>query len=388
MTRVACAQIDLAALNHNIELAKRHAPSSRCMAVIKANAYGHGATQCASALLSADAFAVSCLEEAISLRQSGVKKPILLLEGVFSSDEVAAVYQYNLWLVVHNTWQLDLLLSCVQIPERIWVKVDTGMHRLGFQPENLYAVIQRLQHIPCQHITIMTHFACADDPADDMTPLQIQRFKQALADLHSSSKNRIHIMPMERHPETYQPYHWSCSLANSAALLAWPESHSNWVRPGIMLYGVSPLIGHTGCEHGLRPVMTLHSRLIATRVVQPGETVGYGATWKAKAATRIGTVSIGYGDGYPRHAPNHTPVKVGDRICSLVGRVSMDMIMVDLSTAPEAVVGDSVVLWGGDLPAETIAEHAGTIAYELLTSLPPRINYEYVNEQEPFHVKT
>jgi alanine racemase len=354
--RPATAVIDLAALRHNLAVARQRAAGARVVAVVKANGYGHGAARLLPALGEADMLGVACIEEALALREAGAVQPILLLEGVFEASELPLCARLGFEIVVHEPGQVSMLEAArLERPFRAWLKVDSGMNRLGFRPEDAPAVFGRLQEcaVVAGGIRLMSHFASADEPADPTTRTQIDRAAAALEGQR-----------LER------------SLCNSAGLLAWPEAHAEWVRPGIMLYGVSPLAGRTGADEGLRPVMTLETRLIAVKEVPAGEAVGYAGTWRAPAGTRIGIAAMGYGDGYPRHAPSGTPVLVNGARASLAGRVSMDMLAIDLGGQPEARVGDPVMLWGEGLPVETIAAAAGTIAYELLCGLTGRVHVE------------
>jgi alanine racemase len=323
------------------------------MAVVKANAYGHGALSVASALDGAvDAMAVACIEEALELRQAGIAAPILLLEGLFEPDELALAAAQEFWLTVDNLRQLEWLeRASPQAPIRCWLKVDTGMHRLGIPPSATAAFLQRLRDAAAVHpeVVLSTHFACADEPGNAHTQRQIARFEAVTRGLGSPR-----------------------SACNSAGLMAWPEAHYDWVRPGYMLYGNSPFTAPVGRAPELRPIMTLEAQVISLRALEPGESVGYGATWVAQRPARIATVCIGYGDGYPRLAPSGTPVLVKGRRAPLAGRVSMDMVTVDVTDLPGVAIGDPVVLWGPDLTADEVARHAGTIGYELTTRMPLR----------------
>lgn len=353
MTRGAAARIDLTALRHNFERARRSAGSARVLAVIKADAYGHGALRVARALGDADGFGVARIEEGIALREGGVVKPVVLLSGVPSADDLPEAAHHRLQLVVHHPAQIEALES-VTVSERldVWLKVDTGMHRIGIAPDEALAAWHRLAD--CASVAgppvLMTHLACADDAEHPATRAQLARFA-----------------PLVR--SSGAPW----SMANSAGLLGWPETHGAWVRPGIMLYGISPFLGARAEQMDLRPVMTLETRLIAVNRVPRGESIGYGATWKAPEDMVVGVAAAGYGDGYPRHAPSGTPVLVNGRRAALVGRVSMDMISMDLRGQPHAAPGDPVVLWGRGLPAEEVAARVGTIAYELVTRVSPRV---------------
>lgn len=347
--------IDLGALRHNLERARHAAPGRRVMAAIKANGYGHGLVRAAGALASADALGVACLAEALELREAGVSGRIVLLEGFFHAEEIPLIAAHGLDTVVHHPEQLRALeLTPTDRPLQVWLKLDTGMHRLGFPPERLREHHQRLHdsRARTELVGFMTHLAEADDRASDATARQVSLFETTLAGL-----------PGER------------AIANSAGVLGWPQTHADWVRPGIMLYGVSPFIGGSGGEEGLRPAMTLESQLIAVNHLRRGERIGYGGTWTCPEDMPVGVVSIGYGDGYPRHARNGTPVLVNGRRARLVGRVSMDMLTVDLRDQPDARVGDPVVLWGRGLPAEEIAQCAETIAYELLCGVTRRVPF-------------
>ena len=349
------ALIDLSAARHNLQLVRAMAPGSKVIAVIKSNAYGHGVLRMAQALEAADAFALARIEEAVRLRQAGVGKQLLTLEGFFSRDELDAASRYQIEPVVSTPQQLSLLQQCrLQHPVCCWLKVDTGMHRLGFSVEQAVAAYHSLRRCAAVRppLRLMTHLACADDLQEQATERQLQRFQPLIDGLGGE-----------------------VSIANSAALLAWPQTHYHWVRPGIMLYGASPLIGGRGETQGLRPVMTLTSHLIAINQCQRGEAIGYGGSWRCPESMPVGVVAIGYGDGYPRHAPSGTPLLVNGLRVPLVGRVSMDMLTVDLRTQPEASVGDPVVLWGRGLPAEEIAEAAETITYQLFCGVTQRVRF-------------
>ena len=353
------AIINLSACRHNLAVAKKAAEKSRCIAVIKANAYGHGMVKIAQALNDADAFAVARMSEAIELREAGIAKPIVLLEGFSSTNELELVTKYKFDSVIHSEEQLHLLESFQSNLINIIIKVDTGMHRLGYRPEEVAEVYRRLQQCHCvdKNIALMTHFSNADDKRDDKTLKQIEVFYQSIEKLPDSE----------------------VSLSNSAAILGWPQSHASWNRPGIMLYGVSPFINSTASEHNLKPVMTLKSQLIAVKTVKQGEAIGYGGTYICNKDMTIGIVATGYGDGYPRHAKIGTPVLVNGKPSQLLGRVSMDMICVDLSEQKKAKVNDPVILWGEGLAIEDIANSAGTIAYELLCGVTSRVEFNYID---------
>jgi alanine racemase len=353
MARPNQARLDLAALRHNLGVARALAPRSRLMAVVKANGYGHGAATVARQLESlADALAVACIEEAVELRDAGIEAPILLLEGVFDARELGTAAQLGFWITIDNEWQLRWLEEAIlPAPLNCWLKVDTGMHRLGVAPAHAADFYRRLRATENARdgLVLYTHFAAADEPASPRTGEQIALFEQFCAPL-----------PAAR------------SAANSPALLAWPGAHYDWVRPGYMLYGDSPFAAPHPAAEPLLPVMTLTSAVISLREVPAGEPVGYGATWVARRPSRIATVTIGYGDGYPRNAGNGTPVLVNGRRAPLAGRVSMDMITVDVTDLPAVHIGDEVVLWGQGLPVGEVARCAGTIGYELTTRMPPR----------------
>ncbi len=355
------ARIDLAALRHNLAVARRHAPDSKQLAVIKADAYGHGMLRVAQALEAADAFAVARISEALSLREAGITKDILLLEGVNSREELQLAQQQRLQVVVHQAEQIALLQQLSGTPVAVWLKINTGMHRLGFRPEDVQSAYRQLRECPAVAgaPVLMTHLANADDRSSAYTDEQCRRFERAVAGLEGEH-----------------------SIANSAGLLGWPATRRHWVRPGIMLYGASPFIDSRAADWDLQPVMSLETRLLAINKCKKGEAVGYGGFWRCPEDMRIGIAAIGYGDGYPRHAPDHTPVRVGAQRSGIVGRVSMDMLGIDLRTCPEVKIGDPVLLWGkaadgGILPVDEVAEKAGTIAYELFCRLTSRVNFIY-----------
>jgi len=353
VTRAARATVDTAALRHNLGQVRARAPHSRVMAVIKANAYGHGLVGCARALREADAFAVARVEEALALREAGLENPVVLLEGVLEAAQLPLAAAHGFEVVVHSREQLEMLEQAqLPVPLQAWLKLDSGMNRLGFRPEAARAAADRLAGIrgvkPA--LRMMTHLSCADERNREVTEMQLRRFGEAMDGL-----------PGER------------SIANSAGLLWRDDSHADWVRPGLMLYGVSPFAGETGEGLGLRPVMGLTSTVIALRDVPPGERVGYGGVWTAREDSRVAIAAIGYGDGYPRSLGSGTPVGLRGQRVPLAGRISMDMIAVDVTTVPATRVGDEVVLWGGGLPVEELAAIAGTIPYELLCGVTQRV---------------
>lgn len=353
--RPARALIDLDALRHNYQLARaRH--GGRALAVVKANAYGHGAVACARALATeADGFAVAFLEEALELRAAGIEQPILLLEGVFEDTELDEVVRHDLWLVVHHAEQIRMIEHAQPaLPLAVWLKMNSGMNRAGFLPHEMRPAWQRLRDCgKVGDITLMTHFARADEPHVITTREQIAAFDAATREL-----------PGPR------------SLANSGGILGWPDAHRDWARPGILLYGADPMPGE---PHGLRPVMTLESAVMAVREIPAGAPLGYGARFRADRETRVGLVAMGYADGYPRVVPDGTPVAIDGVRTRLIGRVSMDMLTVDLTDLPTAGLGSRVELWGANIPVNRVAEAAGTIAYELLCNVK-RVPRHYLGD--------
>lgn len=354
----AQAIIDIDALRHNYQFIQTKCPEAKVIAVIKANAYGHGAVQFAKALPQADAFAVSRLQEAVELREAGILQPILLLEGCFCPEELLCASELNLHTMIHNQRQLEELGQTeLSKPLQVWLKIDTGMHRLGILPEQVDDYYQRIKASANarSEIAFASHFNCADELDSDTTVKQISCFEQAT-----------------------KAYSGPKSLSNSAGTLHWPDAHYDYLRPGIALYGIAPRVESTGKEEGLRPVMTLKSKLISVRKHKQGQAVGYGRNWIASRDTRIGVVAMGYGDGYPRTAPSGTPVLVNGRRATIVGNISMDMITVDLGPDAEDQVGDEVVFWGEGLPVEEVALHIGTLAYELVIKLTARVKKSYI----------
>lgn len=356
--KVATAVIDCRALRHNVQRVRHLAPQSRVVAVVKANAYGHGLLDAANSLQDADCYGVARLSEALALRAGGIVKPILLLEGFFTAEDLPDVAAQGLETSVHSLEQLEALEhATLSQPLTVWMKLDTGMHRLGVHPADADAFYQRLCACPNvrQPVNIMSHFARADEPDVEATPDQIRCFQHFIQDKPGLK-----------------------SIAASSGTLLWPEAHLDLVRPGIILYGVSPLSFEDAAHFGLQPAMTLTSSLIAVRDHAAGEPVGYGGTWRSERATRLGVIAMGYGDGYPRSAPSGTPVLVNGRIVPIVGRVSMDMISVDLGPDAEDCVGDEAIFWGEGLPVEQIAAATGISQYELITQLTSRIARVYV----------
>jgi alanine racemase len=349
------AVIDTAALRHNLSRVREYAPGCRVLAVIKANAYGHGLVTVAEALAAADAFAVARVEEAIALREGGCASRIVLLEGVRDAEELEAAARHALEPFVHQDWQIALL-EAWNGPHvfRVWLKIDSGMHRLGFAAANVAAAAARLGacKFVAQPFQLATHLADADRTELPGSRAQIEGFAAATGSLAG-----------ER------------SIANSAGLIAWPAARADWVRPGIMLYGISPFADKTGAELGLRPVMTFETRVIALKGVGAGDRVGYGGTWTAPCASRIAVAAVGYGDGYPRAAGNGTPVSVNGSAVVVAGRPSMDMLTIDVTGLSGVAIGDRVELWGREVPVERVAAAAGTIAYELTCRVGRRVSF-------------
>jgi alanine racemase len=354
MPRPIQANLDLSALESNLRVA-RHATSARIMSVIKADGYGHGLMRAAEALAATDGYALLDIRDAVRLREAGYRQAILLLEGYFSEDELPVIAEYGLTCVIHSPWQIAML-DAYPGPAKsgkgtldVWLKVNSGMNRLGFAPQQVAQTMDQLRrHRAVRDITLMTHFANADEARGIAEPLALFNDLAAY-------------------------YRAARSLANSATLLRYPEAHGDWVRPGIMLYGASPFAEVSAQELGLKPVMTLNSRIIATQELRAGDEVGYGAQFRAEHNMRIGIVACGYADGYPRHALSGTPILVDGQRTRTLGRVSMDMLCVDLSTLPDAGIGSPVVLWGAGMPIEEVARAAGTISYELMCARTERV---------------
>jgi alanine racemase len=350
MPRPIRATISAGALAHNLLVAKAYASGARLWAVVKANAYGHGVERAARALDAADGFAVLDFQEAVRLRVAGVTKPILMLEGFFKPIDLPLLHQHNLTPVIHSAEQVEMLRHAALAGEiDVYVKVNSGMNRLGFDAENLRLAYNTVRmHAQVRNVTLMTHFADADGASGVQG--QLDRFNGLAQGLEAPR-----------------------SLANSAALIRFPEARGDWVRPGIMLYGCSPIAGRSAASLNLKPAMTLGSEIIATRQLHAGERVGYGFSYEAAGEMTVGVVACGYADGYPRHAPSGTPVLVNGRRTRTVGRVSMDMLCVDITDIPGASIGSAVTLWGEGLSADEVAASAGTLSYELLCALAPRV---------------
>ncbi len=350
------AVIDHSALRRNLAVARAAAPASRIWAVIKADAYGHGMVECAVSL-EADGFAVARLDEARRLRANGICKPILVMGGVESDRALLDAADLDCEVALHDENQARRAERCrPQTPLRVWLKVNTGMNRLGMPAQAAAQWLPRLEALPWidAPIGLMTHLANADDPGDPFTELQCRRLREVPG---------AHGRPL--------------NVGNSAGILGWEAARTDWVRPGIMLYGVSPFVNETAAARGRHPVMTLHAPLLAVNRCARGERVGYGGSYSCPQDMAVGVIGIGYGDGYPRHAPGVTPVLLRGRRVPVLGRVSMDTITVDLGDCSEAEIGDEATLWGKGLPVEEIAAAAGTIAYELLTAVTNRVPREH-----------
>lgn len=380
MTETAVAVIQPAAIRHNLQRLRNAAPGCRVMAVIKANAYGHGLISVARILDNVDAFAVARVAEGVRLRAAGIGRKIVVLEGCSDLLEAREAIANQLELVVHDSVHFEILGALDSSDSvSVWLKLDTGMGRLGFEPAETFSCLRRLRAIPAvrSDIRLMTHLACADDPDNPTTLEQLRQLNDVLPGFGGD-----------------------ISVANSAGILMWPQtlepsqllhySGQNWVRPGLALFGASPILNKSARELGLLPAMSFESRLISVKTIRRGSAVGYGSDWRAERDTVIGVVAAGYGDGYPRHLQSGTPVLVNGRRVALIGRVSMDMINLDLTDLPFARVGDRVVLWGGHLPIEEIAVRAGTIPYELMCGLSERVatriahaDAEKTMEQQP-----
>jgi len=348
--------IDTAALRHNLSRVRELAPGCRVLAVIKANAYGHGLTTAAEALAGADGLAVARIAEALALREGGCRARIVLLQGVRDAGELDAAAHHDLELFVHQPWQVALLED-FRGPQilRVWLKIDSGMHRLGFAPAEVPAVAARLAacRAVAQPIALATHLADAERTDLPVTAAQLRAFAAATAGLRGDR-----------------------SIANSAGLVAWPDARADWVRPGILLYGISPFADRTGADLALLPAMTFETEVIAIRGVTAGERVGYGGTWTAPHDARIAVAAVGYGDGYPRSAANGTPVSVAGRPAAVAGQPSMDMLTIDVTDfAGGLAVGDRVELWGREVPIERVAAASGTIAYELTCRVGRRVTF-------------
>ncbi len=353
----AIVDIDLTALRHNFARVKQLAPHCKILAMVKANAYGHGMIPVAHALPNADYFGVARLEEALALREAHVTRPIVLMSGVYDDTALRQVQHHQLHMVVHSLEQIELLKHSKYLPQYVWLKVDSGMHRYGVAVAEAKMAYEQLRKIlPPGHLGWMSHFACSDIPDCPMVLEQIARFEAVTQNTEAPK-----------------------SLANSAAILQYPETQYDVVRPGLMLYGVSPRQNRTAQEDGLLPVMTLRSEVVALHDVPTGGSVGYAATWHAPKPSRIAVVPVGYADGYPQTMPNGTPVLVRGHRAVIAGRVSMDTLTIDVTHLPDVAIGDAVVLWGKGLPVETIAQFIKGSVYGLLTGVTKRAEYRFLN---------
>ncbi len=355
MTRPSRVVIDKQALQHNLQRVKELAPNSKIMAIIKADAYGHGIVRVAQTLSDADAFGVACLEEAEQLRSASINNSIVLLEGPHKAIDLSLIEQLELDIVIHSEAQLEILEQVsLNKPLQVWIKIDTGMHRLGIPANKVSEVIERVAN--CSNVRqspkLMTHFATANEINNSLARQQLTLFNQVC-----------------------EGTGFEKTMANSAAIINFSEAHGDWVRPGLMLYGVSPMEDRIAIDHGLKSVMTLESEIISIQHLSKGDSVGYGATWQCPEDMPVGVIATGYGDGFPRHAKSGTPIMVNDVRCSLIGRASMDMLTVDLRNQPEAKIGDRVVLWGKSLAIEEVAQYADTIPYELMCGVHKRLEF-------------
>lgn len=350
MSRQTHAIIHTSAIQENFARLSALSTVGQTMAVIKADAYGHGAATVAHALKSlSERFAVAITEEALVLRDAGIDNPVVVLEGPHDEADCHLAFNNNCILVCHSKAQLEWVRACKNKPV-VWLKVDSGMHRLGFNPEDVVAIAKGFDDVLTPESVLVTHLACADDTHNAFSQEQIARFSTVVEQLN---------MPV--------------SVANSPATIGWPASHGDWNRVGVAVYGGESMSLESGNSLPLKPAMTLVSSVLAVRTIKAGEGVGYGQVWRAEKPSVIATVGIGYADGYPRHCPNGTPVLVNGVECPLVGRVSMDMITIDCSHVPNVQIGDSVELWGKHISIDRIAQCAGTISYELMTRVSPRV---------------
>ena len=359
MARACTATINLESIRHNFLYAKSLAPSSKVIAIIKANAYGHGATRVAKYLENmTDVFGVACIEEALELRNSGIEKvPILLLEGIFELNELSLVEEHNFMTVVCNSIQLEWLIRAkLKKQITVFVKYDSGMCRLGFHEKEFYQAIKFLENSTnVNNIVLMTHFSKADEPYDIFTQNQIDNFNKIVASTGYQS-----------------------SIANSAGIVAWRNSHKDYNRPGIMLYGSSPF-SEARYQKNLIPSMTLSSELISIKHFEKGQGVGYGSRFICPLDMLIGVVAAGYADGYPRHAKDGTPVYINNTRSRIVGRVSMDMLTVDLTNIPNPQIGNKVELFGINIPINEVAEYCNTISYEIISKITRRVYKNYIS---------
>lgn len=355
MSRATCATIHLGALRDNLRRLRELAGDARIMAVVKADGYGHGLERVARVLVEADAFGVACIADGQRLRAAGIRQRIIVLSGIDEAADIDEMYRLGLESTIHHASQIDWLSANHDPrPLKVWLKIDSGMHRLGFAPAEIAGARERLLALPnVDHdIGLMTHFANSDVFGDAQTMAQVDCFESSTANLPGAQ-----------------------TLSNSAAVLGWPRARGQWIRPGGLLYGISVVAGKSAADFGFRPVMTLSSKLVAINRIDKGEPIGYAATWTCPEEMDVGVVQIGYGDGYPRSAESGTPALLNGRRASIIGRVSMDLITLDLREHGDACVGDRVILWGPGLPVEEIADHAGTIGYELTCGMTRRVRF-------------
>ncbi len=358
MKRAAFARINLAHLKHNLAAVRKVANQSKIMAVVKADAYGHGMLKVCNSLQDVDAFSVAYVNEALELRESGIQQPIVALQGFSSVEDLQNAVKQNIQVVIHHQEQLNILQR-FPAPTKldVFVKLDTGMHRLGFVPSEFSTVLGQVQLLLSNEskISFMTHLACADEVDNPATRAQLQQFDLAVEDKSGEQ-----------------------TIANSAGIIAWPECHRDWVRPGLVLYGVNPIEQQAASTSiDLRAVMSLYAPLISVKNCKKGEKIGYGGDFSCPSDMVIGIIAIGYADGYPRHLKHAPDVSVGGRRVTVVGRVSMDMIAVDL-TSTEARIGEIVELWGETVSVAEVAKHAETISYELLCAAGNAVEKKYI----------
>ncbi len=366
MSRPTHVYINPQALVHNVKRIQHYAKNKKIIAMVKANAYGHGLAKVLSTIEPyVDGFGVACAEEALAVREHSHECECILFQGIFNPEELDLVVKYRLQCVIHQPCQLTWILAKPQNKKiKVWIKVNTGMHRLGFEPSEVESILHALSNCSWidKEIRLITHLACADEPESEQNELQITRFNLLISEL---------AMKRERMLIKYDRI--VSSIANSAAIMALPQTHADIVRPGIMLYGISPFADRTARELDLEPVMSFVSCITAIHHYPAHAPIGYGATWKSEQATKIGIIPVGYGDGYPRHISEGTPVWVQGSMVPIVGRISMDMLTVNLTNAPHIQLGDAVEMWGKHIPVEVIAKSAGTIAYELICQVSSRV---------------
>ena len=357
------AVISRKAVRHNFKRIKSIVKTSRVISVLKANAYGHGVLEMARILVDSDAFGVARLEEALELRNADFTTPILLMEGFFNTADIEVLIEHDIQTVIHSLEQVSQLEAFAKAHStltanlKVWLKIDTGMNRLGIAPSQLDEALARINTLGFvdSKINFMTHFSCADDLDNRFTSEQMSQFYTLV-----------------------EPHDGELTLANSAGILAWPDSHADWVRPGLLLYGCSPMLNRIGEQDDFIAAMTLSTSVIAIKPLAKGENVGYGAHWKTERDTQLAVIAIGYGDGYPRHAKAGTPVLINGNRYPIVGRVSMDMVTVDLGNEHQVSCGDPVIMWGPQLPVEEIAQWSDTICYELILQLTSRVDIKFV----------